>query len=33
MEQAEVFADDPTFDDFTEKLAAIRKEANAAEDE
>ena len=33
MRYAGVFADDPTFDDFMEKLAVIRKEANAAEDD
>ena len=33
MRYAGIFADDPTFDDFMDKLAAIRKEANAAEDE
>ncbi len=33
MKYAGIFADDPTFDDFMEKLAVIRKEANATEDE
>ena len=30
---AGIFAEDSTFDDFMEKLAAIRKEANAVEDD
>lgn len=33
MKYAGIFANDPTFDDFMEKLAVIRSEANAAEDE
>lgn len=33
MRYAGIFADDPTFDDFMEKLAVIRKESNAAADE
>ncbi|MBR8833532.1 MAG: type II toxin-antitoxin system HicB family antitoxin [Stigonema ocellatum SAG 48.90 = DSM 106950] len=33
MRYAGIFANDPTFDDFMEKLAVIRFEANAAEDE
>ena len=33
MRYAGIFADDPTFDDFIEKLAVIRKESNAAADE
>lgn len=32
MRYAGIFADDPTFDDFMEKLAVIRKQANATED-
>ncbi|MBW4570926.1 MAG: type II toxin-antitoxin system HicB family antitoxin [Tolypothrix carrinoi HA7290-LM1] len=32
MKYAGIFADDPTFDDFMEKLAVIRKQANAVED-
>jgi hypothetical protein len=32
MKYAGIFADDPTFDDFMEKLAVIRKQANATED-
>lgn len=30
---AGIFADDPTFDDFIEKLAVIRKEANTVENQ
>jgi hypothetical protein len=33
MRYARIFADDPAFDDFMEKLAVIRKQANALEDE
>ncbi|WP_445633805.1 HicB family protein [Nostoc sp. DSM 114161] len=33
MRYAGIFANDPTFDDFMEKLVAIRKELNAAKDE
>ncbi|MHC5716934.1 MAG: type II toxin-antitoxin system HicB family antitoxin [Nostoc sp.] len=33
MRYAGIFANDPTFDDFMEKLAVIRKESNAATDE
>jgi predicted RNase H-like HicB family nuclease len=33
MKYAGIFKDDPTFDDFMEKLAVIRLEANAREDE
>ncbi len=33
MKYAGIFADDPTFDDFMDKLAAIRKESNATIDE
>lgn len=33
MKYAGIFANDTTFDDFMEKLAAIRQESNAAADE
>ena len=33
MRYAGIFANDPTFDDFMEKLAVIRKESNALADE
>jgi predicted RNase H-like HicB family nuclease len=33
MKYAGIFANDPTFDDFTDKLAAIRKESNTTIDE
>lgn len=33
MQYAGIFADDPTFDDWMEKLVAIRQEANRVEDE
>jgi predicted RNase H-like HicB family nuclease len=33
MKYAGIFAKDPTFDDFMEKLAAIRQESNATRDE
>ncbi|MFN6538442.1 MAG: type II toxin-antitoxin system HicB family antitoxin [Nostoc sp. EkiNYC01] len=33
MKYAGIFANDPKFDDFMEKLAAIRKELNATTDE
>ncbi|MGB3654353.1 MAG: type II toxin-antitoxin system HicB family antitoxin [Rivularia sp. (in: cyanobacteria)] len=33
IKYAGIFANDPTFDDFMDKLAAIRKESNAATDE
>jgi predicted RNase H-like HicB family nuclease len=33
MKYAGIFANDPTFDDFMEKLAVIRKESNATADE
>lgn len=33
MKYAGIFATDPTFDDFMEKLAAIRKQSNAVVDE
>jgi predicted RNase H-like HicB family nuclease len=33
MKYAGIFANDPTFDDFMEKLAVIRKESNAITDE
>ena len=33
MRYAGIFADDPTFDDFMEKLAVIRKTSNAVTDE
>jgi predicted RNase H-like HicB family nuclease len=33
MKYAGIFASDPTFDDFMEKLATIRKESNATVDE
>jgi predicted RNase H-like HicB family nuclease len=33
MKYAGIFANDPTFDDFMEKLAAIRQESNATTDE
>jgi predicted RNase H-like HicB family nuclease len=33
MKYAGIFADDPTFDDFMEKLAIIRQESNAYTDE
>ncbi len=33
MKYAGIFASDPTFDDFMEKLAVIRKELNATQDE
>lgn len=32
MQYAGIFADDPTFEDWTQKLALIRQEANSAED-
>ncbi len=32
MKYAGIFSDDSTFDDWMEKLAAIRHEANAVED-
>ncbi|KYC35180.1 hypothetical protein WA1_08460 [Scytonema hofmannii PCC 7110] len=32
MRYAGIFADDPTFDDFMEKLAVIRKESNAVDE-
>jgi predicted RNase H-like HicB family nuclease len=32
MRHAGILADDPTFDDWMDKLAAIRQEANAMED-
>lgn len=33
MKDAGIFVDDPSFDDWTEKLAIIRQQANAADDE
>jgi predicted RNase H-like HicB family nuclease len=33
MKYVGIFANDPTFNDFMEKLAAIRKESNATTDE
>lgn len=33
MRYAGIFADDPTFDDWMKKLAVIRKEANAVDNE
>jgi hypothetical protein len=33
MKYVGIFADDSTFDDWMEKLAAIRREANAIEDQ
>ncbi|GAA6617297.1 hypothetical protein NUACC26_031070 [Scytonema sp. NUACC26] len=33
MKYAGIFANDPTFDDFMEKLATIRKESNTTIDE
>ncbi|WP_392535232.1 type II toxin-antitoxin system HicB family antitoxin [Nostoc sp. C117] len=33
MKYAGIFANDPTFDDFMDKIAAIRKESNAMLDE
>ncbi|KJH69754.1 type II toxin-antitoxin system HicB family antitoxin [Aliterella atlantica] len=33
MKYAGIFANDPSFDDWTEKLAIIRQQANAADDE
>ncbi|KYC37337.1 hypothetical protein WA1_47885 [Scytonema hofmannii PCC 7110] len=33
MKYAGIFASDPTFDDFMDKLASIRQESNALEDE
>ena len=33
IKYAGIFANDPTFDDFMDKLAAIRKESNATTDE
>lgn len=33
MQQAGIFADDPSFDDWVEKLAQIRAEANAETDD
>lgn len=33
MQYAGIFADDPSFEDWMEKLALIRQEANAAADE
>ena len=33
MQYAGIFADDPSFEDWIEKLALIRKQANAATDE
>lgn len=33
MKHMGIFANDPTFDDFMEKLAAIRQEANTLQDE
>jgi hypothetical protein len=32
MKYAGIFSDDSTFDDWMEKMAAIRREANAVED-
>ncbi|MGH2412894.1 MAG: type II toxin-antitoxin system HicB family antitoxin [Microcystaceae cyanobacterium] len=32
MQYAGIFADDPTFDDWMEKLATIRHQANSADD-
>lgn len=32
MKYAGIFVDDPSFDDWTEKLAIIRQQANAADD-